>query len=74
MALYLPSAFGGGGKRGNPIKADELYDDFVSIYQYNKVYPDDNLKTLRITDTLIETNEILTGVERNCQLRVVLFT
>ena len=38
MALYLPSAFGRVGKRGKPGKADEIYEDFVSIYQDHNTY------------------------------------
>ncbi len=35
MALYLPSACGHVGKRGKPGNADEIYEDFVSVYQDN---------------------------------------
>ena len=39
MSLYLPSAFGHGGKRGKPRKADEMYDELVSRYQDTKQTP-----------------------------------
>ncbi|MFM7986928.1 MAG: hypothetical protein ACKPKO_47200, partial [Candidatus Fonsibacter sp.] len=58
MALYLPSAFGRVGKRGKLGKADEMYEEFISIYQ----------------DTNVEQRERLTGIKMSYQLRVVLFT
>ena len=57
LALYLPSAFGRVGQRGNPSKGDKIYEDFVSVCQDNKPYPEDNLKTVRFTDRLIERKE-----------------
>ena len=33
MSLYLPSAFGHVGQKRKPIKADEMYDDFVKNNQ-----------------------------------------
>ena len=39
MALYLPLACGRVGKRGKPSKAEEIYADFVSEYQYDRNYP-----------------------------------
>ncbi|MFM7990283.1 MAG: hypothetical protein ACKPKO_64310 [Candidatus Fonsibacter sp.] len=58
MALYLPSAFGRVGRKGKLGKADEMYEEFISIYQ----------------DTSGERRERLTGDQRNYQLRVVLYT
>ncbi|MFM7982934.1 MAG: hypothetical protein ACKPKO_26780, partial [Candidatus Fonsibacter sp.] len=58
MALYLPSAFGRVGKKGKLGKADEIYEEFISGYQ----------------DTNGERRERLTGLNRNHQLRVVLYT
>ena len=58
MALYLPSAFGRVGKQGKQGMADEIYEDLLSRYQDNNV----------------EQRETLTGIKRNYQLRVVLFT
>ena len=55
MALYLPSAFWRVGKKGKPGRADNIYEDFINIYQ----------------DTNIEQRERLTGIKRNYQLRVV---
>ena len=74
MALYMPSAFGRVGKRGKPGKADEIYEDFVSRYENNSDYREEGLKTLRYTDNMFDRKEMLTGIERNYQLRVVLFT
>ena len=65
MALYVPSASGRVGKRGKSSKADEIYEDFLSRYQTNKAYPEDDRKTLRLTDKLIERKERLTGIKRN---------
>ncbi|MFM7984652.1 MAG: hypothetical protein ACKPKO_35545 [Candidatus Fonsibacter sp.] len=58
MALYLPSAFGRVGKKGKLGKADEIYYDFISVYQ----------------DTNVEQRERLSRIKRSYQLRVVLFT
>ncbi|MFM7986453.1 MAG: hypothetical protein ACKPKO_44790, partial [Candidatus Fonsibacter sp.] len=58
MALYLPSAFGRVGKKGKLGKADEMYEELLSKYQ----------------DTNGEQRERLSGIKRNYQLRVVLFT
>ena len=74
MALYLPSAFGRVGKRGKPSKAEEIYEDFLSIYQDNNAYPEDFVRTWRYMDKLTDRKERRTGTKRNYQLRVVLFT
>jgi hypothetical protein len=58
MALYLPSAFGHVGKKGEPGKADEIYEDFLSRYQESNA----------------EQRERISGIKRNYQLRVVLPT
>ncbi|MFM7984686.1 MAG: hypothetical protein ACKPKO_35725, partial [Candidatus Fonsibacter sp.] len=58
MALYLPSAFGRVGKKGKLGNADEMYEEFISIYQ----------------DTNVEQRERRSGIKRSYQLRVVLFT
>ena len=74
MAPYLPSAFGRVGKRGKPSKAEEIYEDFVSICQDDHTYPTDLVRSLRYTDKLQDRQDRLKGIQRNYQLRVVLFT
>ena len=74
MALYMPSAFGRVGKRGKPSKADEIDENFVSIYQDENTYPTDLVKSWRYTDKLHDRQNRLKGIKRNYQLRVVLFT
>ena len=63
VALYLPSAVGRVGKKGKPDKAEEIYEDILSIYQNNKADREDDRKTLRFTDKLIERKERLTGTK-----------
>ena len=74
MALYMPSAFGRVGKRGKPGKADEICEDFVSIYQGYNTYPTDIAKSWRYTDEMQYRQDRPKGIKRNCQLRDVLFT
>ena len=57
LALYLPSALGRVGKRGQPGKADDNYVDFISVYQDTNAYLEDDRVTLRFTDKLIERKE-----------------
>ncbi|MFM7978060.1 MAG: hypothetical protein ACKPKO_01985, partial [Candidatus Fonsibacter sp.] len=74
VALSLPSAFGRVGKRGKPSKADEIYEDFVSKYQDDNIYPTDLVKSGRYTDKMQYRQDRLKGIKRNYQLRVVPFT
>ena len=74
MALYLPSVFGRVGTRGKPSRAGAIYKDFVSRYQDNNAYPEDDLRTLPYTEKLKKRTYRLTGIKKNYQLRVVLFT
>ena len=65
MALYLPSVFGRVGTRGKPSRADAIYKDFVSRYQDNNAYPEDDLRTLPYTEKLKQRTDIRRGIKRN---------
>ncbi|MFM7982886.1 MAG: hypothetical protein ACKPKO_26540, partial [Candidatus Fonsibacter sp.] len=61
MALYLPSAFGRVGKRGKPIKADEICGDFVSRYPDDNIYPTDVVKSWRYANKMQYRQDRLKG-------------
>ena len=60
-AFYLPSAFGRVGKRGEPGKAKEIYEDFVSRCQDEYSYPTELVKSWRYTDKLQDRQDRLKG-------------
>ncbi|MFM7979271.1 MAG: hypothetical protein ACKPKO_08140, partial [Candidatus Fonsibacter sp.] len=57
VALYLPSGFGRVGQQGKLGKADEIYEEFLIIYQ----------------DTNVEQRERRSGIQMNYHLRMVLW-